>query len=174
MTFVIAIPLILICFGLLFEQFMNQELILFGLGIVLSIAIAVLIQYIVFREAIGSFNAKLVVQDNINFLSVFSSKKNWKYISKATASYSIIENVVDDRGTSSTTSTATLYHSPKQTISRKSKQEEILFAYPINKVVLPTLSIGGVSIKWMLHLRLTTIVGFKLYFSRVFIVKNVD
>lgn len=156
-----------ILFGLLRLNTMESWLEVMIIGVVVSAVIGYLSQVAFFRIVLGIFDVDIVKKDGENFTSIIHSTGNWRYVQAAKTYYKVIEEVVDDRGTTSYTYAEKIYVSDNMEMLLQNSQEEIVHPLPRPNSVPPVVSIHNVSVKWIIVLDLTTIMNLNLKYERV-------
>jgi hypothetical protein len=123
------------------------------------------------ESALGKVTME-TLQDEEAFLCTIKKTKNFN-LANQYLYYRIIEKVVDDRGTSSSTYTSTLYTSEKKKLTNHRDYAQLKFEYPTSRNWHSNeLEIGGVEIYWEMHLVGTTYLGFVLKYTTGFFVEQ--
>ncbi len=110
------------------------------------------------------FNVENMEEDS--FLMSFNFSKNNKRIRKFEVNYIVVEKVVDDRGTSSSTHTHTFYRSGKQEKRHPSKTEDFIFKFPEYEVP-PSFETGDFQIYWEAEIKIQLDIGLSSNFSQI-------
>lgn len=101
------------------------------------------------------------------FLMKLKLDRNRGNIKSITGYYTVVEKVVDDRGTSSSTYYHTIHESPVQ--SRKGSETVYAFEHQCpGDEVPPSRNYGDVSITWKYNLQVETILGLSFKFNGFF------
>jgi len=146
----------------------DSEGFLLLLGIGLCIFFGYMSQSIFFAGLLGEFFADIKKKDDENFMATVRSTSNWRYISAAKTYYEIEEEVIDRRGTSTSTYTEKLYSSKPIEIYMMNSREEIMHSFPPPSRTPPAINeIDDVSIKWIFVLEVTTIMNLTLNYRKV-------
>lgn len=156
----LALPVLI-----LFLVFISNELI----DLVISIPIGILLSlfciayFLIGRYAVGNPRAELFQEENEGFHIKMYKEPSWHFLKGIEMSYEIAEEVVDRRGTSSSTQKEVIYDSLIQKSKLSQEVLDFYFNFPIDK---PTsMSWEDVSIIWQLKLKVFTSLGlnFKVY-----------
>ena len=119
------------------------------------------------KNALGVVTME-TLRDQQAFLCTIKKTKNFN-LAKQYVYYQIIEKVVDDRGTSSSTYRSTLYTSEKKKMSNHREQTQLKFLYPTTRN-WHSNDLGDASIYWKMLLKGTSYLGFVLIYECEFIV----
>ncbi len=160
------IALWLILFSALNLDKLESMSYLLGGGIVASVILGYLSKFAFFRSILGTFNVDISQENEEEFKSVVHSTSNWKYASEVNTYYEIIEEVTDDRGTSSYTYTEAIYHSPPIAISKATESEETTHRFPPQNNMPPSININNVSLKWVFIMEVKTILNLNLKYKK--------
>lgn len=101
-----------------------------GLIFIASVALVSYIQFEIKKKKIGDISLKTFNSDE-GFICAVKPARNFS-LTKAEIYYQIIEKVVDNRGTSSSTYTKTIFKSPIKPLKSKGSSE-VEFQFPENK-----------------------------------------
>jgi hypothetical protein len=145
----------------------SMDVLITALVTVLGLMLGYFLQKLLIPSFIGKFSLELTQKDNETFLAVVQSGNHWKSLSDSNLRYEVIEEVIDRRGTSTSTYTETLFSSP--TVSLNNEAREAVFVFPERH--FPMIKIQDASIKWLMKLEMKTSIGFKLKYDKVFEVK---
>ena len=137
------------------------------IGIMICIALGYYVKRIFLTSILGKFNADIQKKDDKSFVSIIHSTGNWRYVQSAKTYYEVIEEVIDNRGTTSYTYTEKLYISDNLPISMRSSGEEVLHQFPRPNSVPPIIQMNNVSIKWMIVLDIEIFMSINLTYKRV-------
>lgn len=105
-------------------------------------------------------------EDEMSFLCAIFRTRKFSLINQ-NLYYEIIEEVIDKRGTSSTTYTEVIFKSEQITVSDSNKNPKIKFNYP-ELTGMQSMKINDVSIKWKMKLEGTTYFGIVLKYPSEF------
>ncbi|WP_299682933.1 hypothetical protein [uncultured Dokdonia sp.] len=137
-------------------------------GVFLIIAVIISIKLLV-GNALGEVTME-TLRDEDAFLCTIKKTKKFSLVNQYLY-YQIIEKVVDDRGTSSSTVRSTIYTSKKEKISTRNNDVQVKFSYPEIKNIHSNY-LGDVSIYWVMNLKGTTYLGFILKYQCEFTVRQ--
>lgn len=139
-----------------------------ALGLIVLLLILIVAKMYM-KNALGDVTIE-TLQDEDAFLCTIKKTKNFN-LANQYLYYRIIEKVVDDRGTSSTTYRSTLYTSEKKKLVNHRDYAQLKFTYPTSRNWHSNeLGIGGVEIYWEMHLVGTSYLGFVLKYTTGFFV----
>lgn len=125
----------------------------------LAIALSVLVLYhLIQNQIIGRLSVQLQNQEGY-FTAKISSSTRWQNIRNVEAYYQIMEQVVDKRGTSTSTYTKAIYKSESSTINFPKYTPTVKLKFPEKKPM--TMKYGDFSIYWELVLRVQTSYGIR-------------
>ncbi len=120
--------------------------------VIVSLALAALFIYAFFKiieNKLGRVSMK-TTQEVDGFLCEIRKTRQFK-LTKLKIYYNVIEKVIDNRGTSSTSYTEVLYKSPEQKLSNFKSRPQFTFNYP-NKKGLQSTNYNDASILWQMNL----------------------
>lgn len=141
-----------------------------ALGLVILILILIVTKMYM-NNALGDVTME-TLPDEEAFLCTIKKTKSFN-LANQYLYYKIIEKVVDDRGTSSSTYRSTLYTSEKKKLVNHREYAQLKFTYPTSRNWHSNeLGIGGVEIYWEMHLVGTTYLGFVLKYTSMFFVEQ--
>ncbi|PKH52667.1 hypothetical protein CXF68_19030 [Tenacibaculum sp. Bg11-29] len=120
--------------------------------IILGIACTILLTYLITKyigSSLGTISMKTLKDENAFICKILKTKKF--NLIKPSLYYVIIEKVIDNRGTSSSTYTETIFTSEKKKLENFKSSPEIKFLYP-NKNGLQSYEYKDASILWQMKL----------------------
>lgn len=126
---------------------------------------------------VGKIFSEVTTLTNQQFLLKLAFEKNNKHITKIEAKYRIVEKVVDDRGTSSSTYKSSIFVSKKLTQRNPDKNIEFTFDFPSeNKNVVPSFYMQNINFYWQMEITTYFDFGGSLDFYDTFFVSpfNID
>lgn len=135
----------------------------------LGLLIGFSLQKLLIKNMVGGFTLELIQKDNETFLAVVQSRHNWKFLSDSNLRYEVIEEVIDRRGTSTSTYVKSLFSSSAVELLSNNEAREVVFPFPERH--FPMIKVEDASIKWVMKLEMKTTVGFILKYDKVFYVK---
>ena len=100
---------------------------------------------------------KLEQKDASSYEAIIKNDKNWKSINKVILTYWIVEEVVDYRGTSSSTHIVHLFESKKQMRKNPTGTLKIPLHFPKNQP--GTIAIESFNTYWVLNIKTITSIG---------------
>lgn len=122
------------------------------------------------KSSLGKLSMHLE-DEGANFKCTIEKTKKFK-LKEQYVYYEIIEEVVDKRGTKSSTSRRVLHTSPLKEMKNLSKETEFLFPY-VSNPDYKSLEIGDVTIFWQMCVTGVSNLGLKLKYTSTFeVVKN--
>ena len=137
----------------------------------ICIALGLLLSKIFTKVLIGNIMCKVRNINEDGFSFTLLSNRNWRPVIESNLYYTIIEEVIDSRGTNSETYVHQLYISDKKKVRNKWPEAEIQFSYP-DIGHIKTLQINNVVIRWMINLDIKTSLGVKIECFEEFSVKK--
>lgn len=148
----------------------NISIFLVFLGV--SIGVSALTVEILMRSLLGTIDIEVLNKDETQFICRVKNSKKWKYCNEAEAYYQVLEEVIDDRGTSTTTLVHSIYKSTTQELLDIKQNVELAFNFP-KQMNLGSLNIENVKRKWKVSLLLRPIWGIPMkYYSEITVVKK--
>ena len=115
---------------------------------------------------IGKINIQLQKLDDEHFKVKIKNSNNWSFVNQVTAFYEIREEVIDRRGTSSSTIDKQVFKSETRTFNNPHSvlyaDMKLLQRYP------GTYKIGDSKIYWQIELKIKTILGISFPFRKRF------
>lgn len=143
-----------------------------AIGIILvSIFIALLFAKMLLNF-VGNIECQLKKIDNKSFSCELTNQKNWRNIFNSKVQYRVIEEVIDNRGTSEYTHIKTIYSSETKDFPMTKSRENTEFKFPEEKNI-NSFNFENIKIRWDLDLMITTYLGIKLFYRKEFHVKKV-
>lgn len=119
----------------------------------IGIAAYMIGRHLFFSKKIGTVQLDLKPINSQQFKANFLFEKEMGSAKKIVSYYKIIEKVVDNRGTSSSTSKHTIFTSSQQVEREVSKESNFTYTYP-SKRHPPSITYGDAEIKWELVLEI--------------------
>lgn len=157
----------LIIFGLLQLNTLDLWMHIMIGGVIVSLVVGYLSQIAFLNAFLGRFDVNISKKDDKSLTCIVHSTGNWRYIKAAKTYYKVVEEVIDDRGTTSYTYTETIYVSDNIDMLIQNSPEEIVHQLPRPNSVPPVVSIRNVSVKWIIVLELTAIMNLDLKYQSV-------
>ena len=128
----------------------------------LSLIVLIISAKLYTENALGDVTME-TLRDEDAFLCTIKKSKNFN-LANQYLYYQVIEKVVDDRGTSSSTYRSILYTSGKKKMSNHREHAQLKFSYP-NTRNWHSNDFGDTSIYWVMHLKGTSYLGFVLKYE---------
>jgi len=147
---------------------MNIEAAIFGT--IIGAIVGYILQKILIKSTVGGFHLEVINEEDEAFLAVVQSDNHWKLVSNPNLRYEVIEEVIDRRGTSTSTYTEKLFSSPTTNLSSFNQEKQAVFTFPERH--FPVINLKDASIKWLMKLEMQTSFGFKLKYDKEFKLKN--
>lgn len=137
-----------------------------ALGLVILILILIVTKMYM-KNALGDVTMETLPDEDAFLCTI---KKTRKFnLANQYLYYKIVEEVVDDRGTSSSTYRSTLHTSEKKKLANHRGHTELKFTYPTS-YNWHSNELGDVEIYWEMYLVGTTYLGFTLKYTSMFFV----
>ena len=150
------------------EFFETYKYILLGIGI---LVIMISLSYSFFStKLVGEIEVEYKDIENRKLEINLRNKEDWKQVKKIESSYKIYEEVVDNRGSSSTEIITNIYKSESKVIKSPKGELRMLYDYPEYK--LPTMRLRDVSVYWLLELKITSSLGLVFRYTNEFEVQK--
>ena len=128
-----------------------------------SWAIKLLIEWV-----LGAFPFKVINTSEEQFSIHLNNHNRWRNISQVNLYFEVWEEVIDNRGTSTTTYTKKLFTSPGHNIKSPRGEMRKTFSYPTN---MPgTTQFNEARIFWQLNLQVPSLLGIRFSFKEEFTV----
>lgn len=118
------------------------------------------------KSVIGQIDFNVENMEDDSFLMSFNFTKNNKRIKKVDVHYLVVEKVIDNRGTSSTTHKHTIYKSENQQKKHPSKTEDFIFKFP-EKNIPPTFYSRNIKFYWEAKIKIQLDIGLTSNFSHI-------
>ncbi|MFK8103338.1 MAG: hypothetical protein AB8G15_12465 [Saprospiraceae bacterium] len=119
---------------------------------------------------IGQIKAKLIDLGEGQFQLELENKKKWESSKSVAVRYKIFEEVIDRRGTSSSTETNYIYLSETKTIENPWRGATLVFDYP--KKSIPMFRFEDVRIYWLLEVKVFSSFWLKFTYSHEVLVSH--
>jgi len=139
-----------------------KTLIPYLIGVGVFILLIPVLLHFWFETRVGKSSVQLSNTDNNEFEVKVNNSNDWVSSPEIFLSYSIIEEVVDDRGTSSTTIKMPIYQSLSVTIKTPRNGSKVVFPFPEKSIPL-TNRIPNTEIVSILNLKMVTPFGTRKY-----------
>ncbi len=127
----VALIIFLIAFGAIsMTQEVSQNIKILFLALSALVVIAFILYYLIGSKLVGLINAEFEDREGQRFQVGFKSSKNWNKVKKLGVRYKVLEEVIDDRGTTESKEVYCLYTSELKNISTPQKHARVDFDYP--------------------------------------------
>ncbi|MEM6805780.1 MAG: hypothetical protein AAF696_30555, partial [Bacteroidota bacterium] len=163
----LGLPLLIMFFVLVGKEVIDYSI---GIPIGLLFSLLCIIYYLIGRYAVGNPSAEIVQEDKEGFHVKLYKEPSWHFLRGIEVSYEIVEEVLDRRGTSSTTHKKVLFDSLVQKSRLNQEELDFYFDFPYGKP--KSMNWEDVSIIWRLKLKVFTSLGFNYKVYGPFIVKK--
>ena len=134
-------------------------------------AITLSTYYLLETQLVGRLTAEFIESEKEEFDFILRNEKNWKYIRDIKVNFRVIEEVIDNRGTSDSTYEKVIYLSGRYHKKNPTEAVHATFQYP--DVKYASFTLGNLSLNWQLVTKVTLNLGISYTYKQYFEVKGI-